>query len=357
MATRGRIVEIAARRIGRDEPPWVIAEAGVNHNGDPDLALRLVDAAAQAGADAVKFQTFQAARLASPNAPQAEYQRQRAASASQIEMLSALELPGDALRACRDRALHHGIVFLSTPFDLGSTRLLAELGVPAFKISSGDLTNLILLRAVASYGLPMLVSTGMATLAEVDASVSDLRNHGDPPIVLLQCTSAYPADAADANLRSMETLRAKFSVPVGFSDHTLGVAVAIAAAAMGAAVIEKHITLNRELTGPDHAASLEPDEMASLVRGVHEAHAARGDGVKLPRAAEADIALVARRSLTIARPVAAGTVLRARDLDARRPADGLSPLRIDEAIGRRAVRDLEPGLPLKPHDLDPPLSS
>jgi N-acetylneuraminate synthase/N,N'-diacetyllegionaminate synthase len=270
-------------------------------------------------------------------------------------MLRALELPVDALRACRDRALERGIAFFSTPFDPASVRLLADLGVPAFKIGSGDLTNLVLLRAVASYGLPVLVSTGMATLDEVDASVSDLRTHGDPPVILLQCTSAYPAAAADANLAAIETLRSKFAVPVGYSDHTLGIAVAIAAAALGAAVIEKHLTLDRTLGGPDHAASIEPEEMANLVRGVREAHAARGDGVKAPRAAEEDVRQVARRSLTIVRKVAQGSLISAEDLDARRPADGVSPARIDDVVGRRAARSLEPGLPLRPDDLSPPL--
>lgn len=350
-----RAVEISGRRIGGSEPPFVIAEAGVNHNGSPDVALRLVEAAARAGADAVKFQTFSADALATSAAPQAAYQRERAAAASQVEMLRPLELPDDALRACRDAARERGLFFLSTPFDLVSVQLLAGLGVPAFKVGSGDLSNLVLLRAVAAHGLPMLLSTGMATLDEVAAAVDDIRAHGDPPLVLLQCTSAYPAADADANLRAMATMAERFDVPVGYSDHTTGIAVSTAAAALGAAVIEKHLTLDRDMPGPDHAASLEPDAFAELVRAVRAAHDALGDGVKAPRPDEEDARRVARRSLVVTRAVSAGEILGASDLDAMRPAGGVSPLRLDEVIGRRAARDLEPRSLLRPEDLDPVL--
>jgi N,N'-diacetyllegionaminate synthase len=345
-------VEIAGRRVGGGEPPLVIAEAGVNHNGSPDLALRLVDAAADAGADAIKFQTFNADALATASAPVAAYQRERTAAKSQVDMLRALELPPDALRACRDRAVERGLLFLSTPFDRNAVRVLAELGVPAFKVGSGDLTNLVLLRAVAAHRLPVLLSTGMASLEEVDAAVADLRSHGDPPLVLLQATSAYPADPSDANLAAMATLGGRFGVPVGCSDHTPGIAVATAAAALGAAVIEKHLTLDRSLPGPDHAASLEPNQFADLVRAVREAHAAIGDGEKAPRPAEEDVARVVRRSLVVVRPISAGEVLAEGDLDAMRPAGGMSPLLLDDVIGRRAARDLEARRLLLPDDLE-----
>jgi N-acetylneuraminate synthase/N,N'-diacetyllegionaminate synthase len=352
-----RSVQIAGRTIGAGEPPFVIAEAGVNHNGSLELALALVEAAAAAGADAVKFQTFSAGSVATDDAPQAGYQRERAEAASQAEMLRPLELSADALRACRDRADEQGLVFLSTPFDLASVALLAELGVPAFKVGSGDLTNLVLLRAVASHGIPVLLSTGMAALAEVEAAVGDLRAHGDPPLVLLHCTSAYPAASEDANLRALATLRDRFDVPVGYSDHTLGSAVAVAAAALGAAVIEKHLTLDRELRGPDHAASLEPAAFADMVAAVREAHVALGDGVKAPRPAEEDVRRAARRSLVVTRAVAAGDRITGAHLDAMRPEGGISPLRVDEVIGRRAARDLSPRTVLGPADLDPPLES
>lgn len=348
-------LSIAGRLIGDGQPPYLIAEAGVNHNGSPDLALRLVDAAADAGADAVKFQTFHADSLATADAPQAAYQRERAAAASQVEMLRALELPAEALRACSRRAAERGLAFLSTPFDLASVQLLAEVGVPAFKVGSGDLTNLVLLRAVAGHGLPMLVSTGMATLDEVGAAVADIRAHGDPPLALLQCTSAYPAAEEDANLRAMATLAERFGVPVGYSDHTLGTAVATAAAALGAALIEKHLTLDRSMPGPDHAASLEPSGFADLATAVRQAHAALGDGVKLPRADEEDARHIARRSLVLSRPLRAGEEVAEGDLDAMRPAGGISPLRLDQVIGRRAARDLPAWRILGPEDLDPPL--
>jgi N,N'-diacetyllegionaminate synthase len=349
------IVEIGGRGIGDGAPPFLIAEAGVNHNGSPETALRLVEAAAVAGADAVKFQTFSAEALATARAPLAEYQRQRSASGSQLEMLRALELPREALRAARDRAVELGITFLSTPFDLPSVQLLADLGVPAYKVGSGDLTNLILLRAVAERGRPLIVSTGMATLAEVEAAVAAVRAAGDPPLILLHCTSAYPAAAADANLRAMATLRERFGVPVGYSDHTLGVATAIAAVALGAAVVEKHLTLDRSLPGPDHAASLEPPEFTEMAAALRETFAALGDGRKQPRRGEADTTFVARRSLVAARAVKAGAPIAAGDIDARRPAGGISPMRLDEVVGRRAARDLVPGALLDANDLDPPL--
>ena len=347
--------EIAGRTIGGGAPPLVIAEAGVNHNGLPALALELVDAAADAGADAVKFQTFSADLVATADAPQAAYQRSRAAAGSQVDMLRALELSPEGLRAARDRALQRGIIFLSTPFDMGAVRLLVTLDVPAFKIGSGDLTNVPLLRAVAAQRLPILLSTGMASLAEVDAAVDVLRRAGDPPLVLLQCTSAYPASAEDANLRAMQLMAERYGVPVGYSDHTLGLGAPIAAAAMSAAVIEKHLTLDRGLKGPDHAASLEPTAFADLARGVREAFAALGDGRKEPRPDEADTRLVARRSLVVMRDLSAGEVIGPDDLDAMRPATGISPLRFDEVVGRRAARQIAARVPLTPDDLDPAL--
>ncbi|HYN64234.1 MAG TPA: N-acetylneuraminate synthase [Candidatus Limnocylindrales bacterium] len=352
---KGMALEIAGRRIAEGERPFVIAEGGVNHNGSVELALQLVDAAAEAGADAVKFQTFSAEAMVLKDAPQAEYQLARAPARSQLDMLRRLELPADSWPALAVRANARGIVFLSTPFDLASVELLAALGVPAFKVGSGELTNLVLLRAVAAQGRPVLLSTGMADLAEVEAAVDDLRRHGDPPLALLQCTSAYPAPAEEAHLRAMATLRDRFRVPVGYSDHTLGIATATAAAALGAALIEKHLTLDRTLPGPDHAASLEPGGFRELVEAVGDAWIALGDGTKAPRPHELEASRLARRSLVSQRAVTAGSVLGADDIGAMRPAGGISPLRLDEVIGRRAARDLAAGEPLSPTDLAPPL--
>lgn len=348
-------LDIAGRRIAEDEPPFVIAEGGVNHNGSVEVALQLVDAAATAGADAVKFQTFSADAVVLEDAPQAAYQRERAPAGSQLEMLRRLELPADAWPALQARATARDIVFLSTPFDLASVQLLAALGMPAFKVGSGDLTNLVLLRAVAALGKPVLLSTGMASWAEIDATVEDLRTHGDPPLVLLQCTSAYPAEPVDANLLAMEAMRTRYGVPVGYSDHTLGIGVAAAAAALGAAVIEKHLTLDRALPGPDHEASLDPGEFGAMVVAVRLAAETRGGAGKAAVAAEAEARQLARRSLVVTRAIAAGEELTAADLDAVRPAGGISPQRLDDVIGRRAARDLPRGSPLHHDDVVPSL--
>jgi N-acetylneuraminate synthase/N,N'-diacetyllegionaminate synthase len=350
----GRI-EIGGRRIGPGERPYVIAEAGVNHNGDPELAGRLVDAAAQAGADAVKFQTFRADSLALDDAPLAEYQRKRGMAQSQVEMLRGLELPVEALAALRTRAMDHGLAFLSSPFDVDSVEVLLRLGVPAIKIGSGDLTNLFLLRAVADRGIPVLLSTGMATIDEVDRAMADLGAHGDPDVVLLQCVSLYPADAAMVDLRAMAMLQKRYGVPVGFSDHTIGLGAPVAAAALGAAVIEKHMTLDRSMPGPDHAASLEPESFGEMVSAIRDAHAALGTGAKAPVPEERAIRGVVRRSIVVARPIGAGSVVSAGDLTALRPDGGLSPLRLDEVVGRSAARDLAVGHVLAADDLAPPL--
>jgi N-acetylneuraminate synthase/N,N'-diacetyllegionaminate synthase len=348
-------VDIAGRRIGQGEPPFVVAEAGVNHNGSMEMALELVDAAVEAGADAVKFQTFSAEAVVLDDAPQAAYQFARDPAGSQLEMLRRLELPANVWPALQARASKGGIVFFSTPFDLAAVELLADLGVPAFKVGSGDLTNLVLLRAVAAHGRPVLLSTGMADMAEIESAVADLRGHGDPPLALLQCTSAYPASTNDANLRAIATLRDRFRVPVGYSDHTLGIATATAAAALGAALIEKHLTLDRTSPGPDHAASLEPGEFARMTAAIRDVDAALGDGVKARAPDEEDTRRAARRSLVVTRPLTAGAAVIAADLDAMRPADGISPLRLDAVVGRRATRDLAGHQILQPTDLDPPL--
>lgn len=329
----------------------VIAEAGVNHDGDVDKACALVDAAADAGADVVKFQTFSADRLVTTRAPKAAYQ-ETASAESQHQMLRRLELDRAAHQRLVARAAERRIVLLSTPFDVESARLLVELGLPALKLGSGELTDTPLLRAVARHGVPLLISTGMADMVDVDRAVAAVRGVAPTlPLALLHCVSTYPADASDVNLRAIETLRARFGVPVGFSDHTEGSAVVIAAVARGAAVVEKHFTLDRATPGPDHAFSLEPAELAALVRSVREVEACLGDGVKVPRARELPIARVARKSVTVARAVAAGAVLVADDLAVRRPGTGLPPWRIDDVPGRRARRDLTPGDVLVDEDL------
>lgn len=345
-------IDIAGRKIGTDHGCFIIAEAGVNHNGDLAMARQLVAAAAQAGAEAVKFQTFSADRVASVAALKADYQLQHtAAEESQHEMLRQLELSREAHLELMAEAKQQGILFLSTPFDEASADLLEELDLPAFKIASGELTNLPFLAHVARKGRPLLVSTGMATLPEVQAAVDTIRHNGNPPLALLHCVSNYPAQTADVNLRAMETLWETFAVPVGYSDHTDGRLVPAAAATLGAAILEKHLTLDRQMPGPDHQASLEPQEFKMLVEEVRTIETALGDGRKQPVAAEMAMRTVARRSLFLKRAVVVGAMIRAEDLIALRPGNGISPLELERVVGRRAAQTLPAGHGLAWNDL------
>jgi N-acetylneuraminate synthase len=329
-------IEIAGRKIGPSHPCFIIAEAGVNHNGNLDLALKLVDAAAAAGADAVKFQTFKADRLVTKDAPKAGYQiRATGDAGTQYEMLRRLELTEEDHRALTAHCESRGVLFLSTPFDEGSCDFLESLGLPAFKLPSGELTNLPFLAHVAGKGKPVILSTGMATLQEVDAAVETLARSGNNQLVLLQCVSEYPADPAEANLRAMASMRSSFGFPVGFSDHTPGMAAAITAAALGACVVEKHLTLDREMPGPDHRASLEPAELAEMVRGIRVAESALGDGEKRPGAGEETTALAARKSLVAACDISAGTVLGPEHIAAKRPGTGIPPGMRERLLGRK----------------------
>jgi N,N'-diacetyllegionaminate synthase len=334
-------VEVAGRVVGPGAPTFVVAEAGVNHNGQLDLAERLVDAAADARVDAVKFQTFDAGALVSRHAPKAAYQREATGDAEgQREMLAHLELSPAWHETLMARAGRRGLLFFSSPFDHGSADLLEQLGVPCFKLPSGEITNLPLLRHVARKGRPLILSTGMATLEEVEEAVGVIREAGNPPLVLLHCVSAYPAAAEEMNLRAMDTLRERFGCPVGLSDHSLGVEVALAAVARGAAVIEKHLTLDKSLPGPDHRASLDPTEFALLVRGIRTVENALGDGEKRPVPSEADTRAAARKSLVAARPIQAGERLTADMVAFKRPGTGISPAHLDRILGRKVIRDL-----------------
>ena len=317
---------------------FVIAEAGVNHQGEPELAHRLIDASADTGADAVKFQTFDPDALVSADAPTAEYQRAAGEADHQHAMLRRLALPLDAWAGLQAHALDRGIVFLSTPFDDASATLLDRLDVPAFKVGSGELTNLPYLARLAQKGRPLLVSTGMSDMAEVAAAVDTIAAAGDPPVALFHCVSNYPAAPEDANLRAIETMRRAFGVPTGWSDHTPGDELALAATAIGATLIEKHLTLDRTMTGPDHHASLEPEAFATMVAGIRLVERSLGSGDKVPRPAEGPIAAVARRSLHWGRSMEAGTQIGPDDLVALRPGDGLSPGRLADLVGRRTIR-------------------
>jgi N,N'-diacetyllegionaminate synthase len=331
------VVEIAGRPVGPGQPCFIIAEAGVNHNGSLEMAHKLVDVAVQAGADAVKFQTFKTERLVTPDASKAEYQRQTTdAAESQYDMLRQLELSPKVHQELMAHCLEKSILFMSTPFGEESADLLDDLGVAVFKVPSGEITHLSFLTHIARYGKPMIVSTGMSYLGEVEAAVRAIEQAGNSKLVLLHCVSNYPADSVDVNLRAMHTLATAFGVPVGYSDHTLGIEVALAAVALGACVIEKHFTLDRNQVGPDHRASLEPDELRRLVQGIRTVEAALGHGRKEPVDSEVDTAAVARKSLVAAQDIPAGATLTPEMVAIKRPGTGLPPTMHPHVVGRIA---------------------
>ena len=328
--------------MSRPRSVYVIAEAGVNHNGSLDLAFQLVDAATDAGADAVKFQTFQSAALVSESAEKAGYQKQTTgADESQLDMIRRLELSEADHVALIDRCSERGIDFLSAPFDTASIALLERLGLETLKLPSGAITDLPYLRAVGALGHSLIVSTGMSTLGEVADALTALETAGTPRalVTLLHCTTEYPTPPHDVNLRAMGTLAKSFGLPVGYSDHTQGIAVPVAAVALGAVVIEKHLTLDRSLPGPDHVASLEPGEFARMVADIRIVCEALGDSTKVPTVAELENARVARKSIVAARDIAAGERLSAENLTTKRPGTGISPMRWDSVVGTAAVRD------------------
>lgn len=321
----------------------VIAEAGVNHNGDLDMAKQLVEAAAKAGADLVKFQTFKAEKVASEAARKAVYQARNEGSneaGNQLEMLKRLELSEADHANLIDHCTARGIGFFSTAFDLDSLDFLNGLGFAQFKVPSGEITNLPYLRRVAEFGKDLILSTGMASMGDIEAAIEAIEAAGLPRerITVLHCTTEYPAPFDDVNLYAMNTIGRAFGVRVGYSDHTQGIEVSLAAAALGARVIEKHFTLNRSLPGPDHAASLEPDELAALVRGIRRIEQALGRPEKRVTPSEAANVAVARKSIVAARPIVAGEVFSNENLTVKRPGTGMSPMRWDEVTGQAAPR-------------------
>jgi N,N'-diacetyllegionaminate synthase len=336
-------LRIHDRRVGPGHSCFIIAEAGVNHDGDLDQALRLVEVAKAAGADAVKFQTYRTDSLVTAEASKAAYQVARTGGQeSQATMLRRLELTPDAFGTIAAFCREKDILFLSTPFDEESARMLVDLEMPVIKVPSGELTNLPFIRALVGMGLPLIISTGMATLDEVRASVDVLRRAGGWEAALLHCVSDYPAKPEDANLRAMHTLSREFGFPVGWSDHCEGLEIALAARALGACIIEKHFTLDRTLAGPDHQASLEPDELKGLVSGVRAVERALGTPVKRPGSGELANRAVVRKSLVAARAIGRGEPFTAENLTTKRPADGCSPMAYCDLLGRSASRSYEP---------------
>lgn len=320
----------------------IIAEAGVNHNGCIETAKKLVEAAAIAGADLVKFQSFITSKNISPNAPKAKYQlSSTGANESQYDMVRKLELSRLDHEILIKECNRIGIGFFSTAFDVNSFDMLVELGLDRVKIPSGELTNLPLLRHITRLGLPVIMSTGMANLGDIEAALEVMEQVGTPrqKVTVLHCTTEYPTPMEDVNLRAMLSIKAALGVQIGYSDHTHGIEVPIAAVALGATVIEKHFTLDRNLPGPDHQASLEPHELKAMIEGIRNIERALGDGIKRPSASELKNKPIARKSLIAVQPIRAGEVFSTINTGAKRPGNGISPMLWDEVIGRTAKRD------------------
>jgi len=330
---------LGERKVGPSNPVLIIAEAGVNHNGDLHLAHELVEAAAETGADVVKFQSFVTDEMVSRSARKADYQTATTDPAeSQFRMLKALELSPDEQAALQAHCVRRGIIFLSTPYDRTSVDVLCDLNVPGIKIASTDTTNLPLLEYVARKGKPVILSTGMCDLEEVREAVKTLRGGGVPQLALLHCTSQYPAPLDEVNLRAMRSLADSFTCPVGFSDHTRGIEASAWAVAAGASIIEKHFTVNGNLPGPDQRASLEPAPMADLVKVIRQIERSLGDGKKAPSPCELPNKPVMRKSLVARRPIPAGELINADVLACKRPGHGLQPRLWKQVVGKRSAR-------------------
>ncbi len=320
---------------------FIIAEAGVNHNGSFKLACELVDEAKKAGVDCIKFQTFKSENLVSKNAAKADYQKETTGEGSQIDMLKKLELSYDEFLELKEYCDEVGICFLSTPFDFDSIRFLESLDMPFWKIPSGEVTNYPYLVTLAKTQKPVILSTGMCEMSEIEEAIKVLRDNGTEDIRLLHCNTEYPTPFEDVNLKAMQTMRDAFGLQVGYSDHTKGIEVPIAAAALGAAVIEKHFTLDKNMEGPDHKASLDPKELALMVQCIRNIEKAMGTGVKIPSPSEKKNIAVARKSIVAARDIKKGEVLTDDNITVKRPGSGISPMRWDEVTGRAAIRDFK----------------
>lgn len=318
---------------------YIIAEAGVNHNGSLELAFRMVDAAKKAGADCIKFQTFKSEKLVSHNAQKADYQKNTTGDGSQMDMLKKLELSYDEFLKLKTYCDKMDICFLSTPFDFESIEFLNSVDMPFWKIPSGEVTNLPYLVALARTGKPVVMSTGMCDMEEIEAAIKVLRDNGTKEIKLLHCNTEYPTPFEDVNLRAMQTMRDQFEVEVGYSDHTSGIEVPIAAVALGATVIEKHFTLDRNMEGPDHKASLEPDELAAMVASIRNIEKALGSVDKTPSSSEIKNKAVARKSIVAKSDIKAGEKFTEENITVKRPGTGISPMRWYDILGNSAIRD------------------
>lgn len=321
---------------------FIIAEAGVNHNGDIEIARKLVDEAVIAGADAVKFQTFKAENLVCKNAKKADYQMETTDNTeSQYDMLKKLELTPEMHSELIDYCKEKGILFLSTPFDINSLHYLVECGIEIIKIPSGEITNYPYLREVGRTGKSVILSSGMSRLDEVEEAINVLREYGSGKITVLHCNTEYPTPYEDVNLKAMQTIKDKLGVDVGYSDHTPGIEVAVAATALGASVIEKHFTLDKNMEGPDHKASLEPQELCEMVQQIRNITASLGNGEKVPSVSEQKNVDIVRKSIVAKTDIKQGDIFTEDNLTTKRPGNGISPMRWNEIIGQKAVRDFE----------------
>jgi N-acetylneuraminate synthase/N,N'-diacetyllegionaminate synthase len=351
--TSVKAISIGSRKIGPGEPCFIIAEAGVNHNGDMAAARELVFRAKACGADCVKFQTFKAERVATSYARKAAYQRRVTdPTESQLAMLRRLELSESDHRVLQDECRRREIVFLSTPYSFEDAELLHALDVPAFKIASGQLVELPFLAKVARFNRPLILSTGLATLDEVREAVAVVRESGNDQLVVLQCTTNYPAEIGDANLRAMATIADAAGAPGGYSDHTSGIVACLAAVALGASVLEKHFTLDRSQPGPDQKCSSDPAEFSALVGDIRQVEAALGSPLKIPAPAELANLIEVRRSIVLTRSLRRGEIVQESDLAFKRPGDGLAPKRFGELLGRAARRDLPVDAQLQREDFE-----
>lgn len=337
-----KLINISGKSIGKNQPVFIIAEAGVNHNGRLDLALKLIDEAAKAGADAIKFQTFRAEQVVTVSGKMADYQKRNIGKTeSQLAMLKKLELKEKYYPALIRRAKELGIIFLSTPHGgFESVDFLQKMKVPAFKFGSGDLTNHPLLEYAAKFKKPMVVSTGMSTLKEVETAVKAIKKIGNNKIAVLHCTTNYPTPLDEVNLLAMKTMEKKLGLLIGYSDHTEGLKVSVAAAVLGARIIEKHFTLDKNLSGPDHLASLNPQELKLLVSSIRNVEKALGSGKKVPFLSEKKVAKIARKSLVTIRAIKKGEKFTLKNLGIKRPGIGLPPKYFDKVLGKKAKKDI-----------------
>lgn len=319
---------------------FIIAEAGVNHNGSVKIAKKLVDAAKEVGADAVKFQTFKAEKLVTKDADKAEYQIKNSGEESQYDMIKNLELSDDEFKEIAEYTTQKDLIFLSSPFEEESVDLLYEIGIPAFKIASGEITNFPLLEHIAKKQKPVILSTGMSTLCEVEEAINTIKEYNDN-ITLMHCLTSYPAKKENTNLNVIKTLEYAFKLPVGFSDHTEGIEMSIAAVAMGSCCIEKHFTLDKNLPGPDHKASLEPNEFAEMVKCIRNVEKGLGNGIKKPTSEEIEIKRLVRKSIVAKEDILKGTILDENILDIKRPGTGIEPKYLNDVIGKELTEDIK----------------